>query len=332
MIIRHSYLIIIIFFLARESRNDISAKRKSAMEIRLKKVRDRKRLKLGLPVLEDENETSKQLSDDATSIEPKEISLEDTVMESLRKMRDDHNLISKAKADKRNTKIREWDLGKEGVDDIHRNNLEYGAKNAFSYDRPAEKPVLSQSEWVTEKRQQRNTDFAPPVNYDKIRKNNKDLSNSRNISSKSIFGQDDHKSNESLNASNSRGQNHQERNVDNQTVFDNGLPQWNPELEHRIKSKSNKHETITSISPEKPKSTDEVFPQPKASTSKEYKTDVKLNPKIENREDYIHPLAESCKDQSTINLRERLKLHREMMNNYGGTSTLGRNSLSRSGI
>merc|ERR1719322_161128 len=74
---------------ARESRNDISAKRKSAMEIRLKKVRDRKRLKLGLPVLEDENETSKQFPDDAHSIEPKEVSFEDTVMESLRKMRDD---------------------------------------------------------------------------------------------------------------------------------------------------------------------------------------------------------------------------------------------------
>ena len=47
---------------------------------------------------------------------------------------------------------------------------------------------------------------------------------------------------------------------------------------------------------------------------------------------YLTKLAESCKDQSTINLGERLKLHREMMNNYGGTSTLGRNSHSRSGI
>ena len=132
------------------------------MEIRLKKVRDRKRLKLGLAVLEDDDESSKQLPNELDAVNAKEISIEDTVMESLKKLREEQSSKYSDKDYKRNTKVREWDIGKEGVDEtIHSAKSKYSqkAKYDIGIEKALEKPVLSQSEWVSEQRQHRNNDL-----------------------------------------------------------------------------------------------------------------------------------------------------------------------------
>ena len=56
------------------------------MEIRLQKVRDRKRLKMGLPILE--NESISKGDEEQKMDEIHEKSMEDSVMEGLRKLRE----------------------------------------------------------------------------------------------------------------------------------------------------------------------------------------------------------------------------------------------------
>jgi hypothetical protein len=87
--------------------------------------------------------------------EPKDASIEDSVTDTLRSLR------QKEEIDKmRNSIVREWDVGKEGV----------SAKTATDQDEFKEKlkitmerKVLSQKEWVDQKRSERANEFAPPT-------------------------------------------------------------------------------------------------------------------------------------------------------------------------
>ncbi|XP_076054927.1 coiled-coil domain-containing protein 174 isoform X2 [Oratosquilla oratoria] len=114
------------------------AKKKKLMDIRLAKVKQRKRLKMGLPMtetIEDKLKTP-QLSDDEgddvvnpqipiATPEHQSQEVSTTVKESVTKK----------------TSTREWDIGKSGVSS------------------------LTQEEWVERNRCQRNKEFAPPSVY-----------------------------------------------------------------------------------------------------------------------------------------------------------------------
>ena len=299
------------------------------MEIRLKKVRDRKRLKLGLPILDDEDVSSKPIIDDLKTEKTKEISLEATVMESLKKLRDEHTSKTIDKESKRKQTIREWDLGKEGVNQIPSNvssSSRHLGKNAFDKERPQEKPVLSQSEWVSEKRQQRNNEFAPPSNYDKVRKNLKDQDNSENNFSKKFqpkerkFYPDSFPkhSNESKNDS-TVAENNEKR------VFNNGLPQWNPDIEHKKYSETSTVEKTDSTKSNKLDNNHKLNPLTETPQNEKSISDIKSSSVIDAPNNHISSmLLETLNEQPTLSLEKRLLLHRDMMNNYGGTSTLGK--------
>ena len=255
MVINHPYLYsvligFLISFVARDARNDINAKRKSAMEIRLKKVRDRKRLKLGLPILDNEDIPSNPITDDITD-KPKEISLEATVMESLKMLREEHTSDALKKDSQRKQAIREWDIGKEGVDD---RPINHSVNNAFDKGRTIDKPVLSQSEWVSEKRQMRNTEFAPPANYEKSRKTKNDFDCSKNklLKNNQMSNSGAFDSNQVTRSPNTAGHvTTTTSEVKSTRAFDNGLPQWNPGLVQETNSKKNKFETLSSKKPDK---------------------------------------------------------------------------------
>ena len=323
------------YFVAREARNDINAKRKSAMEIRLKKVRDRKRLKLGLPIRDNEDIPSNPITDDITD-KPKEISLEATVMESLKKLREEHTSDTLKKDSQRKQTIREWDLGKEGVDNLP---INHSVNKAFDKGRPIDKPVLSQSEWVSEKRQLRNTEFAPPANYEKSRENINDFSSTKNNllkNPKSNKGAFD--SNQVTRFPNTTGDvTTTTSEVKSTRAFDNGLPQWNPGLVQETNSKKNKFETLSSKKPDKLEITNKVKSSSIGSIQKE-DNDINSIDNLDAPNNHISSmLLETLNDQPTLSLEKRLMLHRDMMNNYGGTSTLGKkdrlsNAPSRSGL
>lgn len=111
-----------------------AAKQQKMLQSRLEKVRQRKRLKMGLPIKDDTLKTP-PVSDD-----------------------EDNNLIGpppppppplaipeEKSEDKK--PVREWDVGKEGVS-----------------------TTLTQEEWVNRQRNQRNNEFAPPSSYSSNKK------------------------------------------------------------------------------------------------------------------------------------------------------------------
>ena len=113
--------------------------RKSALQNRLKKVRDRKRLKLGLPMIE---------SDDEPEVEAeKEASKEDLNKSVLKALKD---IREKEEEAKRNLFVRDWDVGKK--------------ESPILNVKPTERKVMDQNEWVQSKRSERPKEFAPPVN------------------------------------------------------------------------------------------------------------------------------------------------------------------------
>ena len=322
-------------FLARKARNDVNVKRKSAMEIRLKKVRDRKRLKLGLPILEDDDESCKQLPDELDVCKTKETSVEDTVMESLKKLREEQSSKINDKDYKRKTTVREWDVGKEGVEEIMhsaKSNYIQKAKYDIGNEKAIETPVLSQSEWVSEQRQHRNNDFAPPSIYDKIVKPPKNYDDSKNVSKEATWRKSDFKPNKTSKFLNPR-QHNVRTQVNDMKVFDNGLPQWNPELKPETNVNRNSSNTLDSPknsifgNPElkaKMKELEELI-HPVTKTSYEINSDIKPSNQNDLQNSHCQSTTpESSNVQSTLSFEKRRKLHHEMMNNYGGTSTLGK--------
>lgn len=104
---------------------------------------------MGLPALEDneEEDTVEQKVVEQKS----EQSLEDIVLQGLK------NIREKEGEKERKKKVREWDLGKDGVPD---RMPSYAPKMG-------ERKILSQEEWVKERRTLRPSEFAPPSFYDK---------------------------------------------------------------------------------------------------------------------------------------------------------------------
>ena len=142
---------------SRTKKEASKAKREAMLAARLKKVRDRKRLKMGLPVKPDEELPAAAVVFH-TDNEKKELSIEDSVMENLRTIR------QVQEADKlRKNIVREWDVGKEGVSGQATNQEEFKEKLKINMERK----VLNQQEWVDTKRKERVNEFAPPINYDK---------------------------------------------------------------------------------------------------------------------------------------------------------------------
>ncbi|KAK4016075.1 coiled-coil domain-containing protein 174 [Daphnia magna] len=120
--------------MARAQTAQTSLDKQSALEARLKKVRDRKRQKLGLPPLK---EQPKRLPTPSAA-EPEAPPAADSAKEAEDKMRK-----LAAGGLPQSAKIRPWDFGKEGVP-------------------IPKKPVMSQHSWVEKKREERKQEFAPP--------------------------------------------------------------------------------------------------------------------------------------------------------------------------
>ncbi|XP_045592208.2 coiled-coil domain-containing protein 174 isoform X1 [Procambarus clarkii] len=114
-----------------------ASKQQKLLSTRLEKVRQRKRLKMGLPIKEDKLKTPPVSDDEATGPPPVLKTSEDTP---------DVVHIDQTES-KKKPSVREWDFGKEGVT-----------------------AVLSQEEWVDRQRTERNNEFAPPSFYDSHKK------------------------------------------------------------------------------------------------------------------------------------------------------------------
>ncbi|CAH1104679.1 unnamed protein product [Psylliodes chrysocephalus] len=122
----------------RKLREETKLKQKKAQELRnsrekllaarLKAARNRKRARMGLPPEEDEPTPSLPIPEEK-EIEVEEVSDKDRLLLEARK-----------------NHIRPWDIGKEGV---------------------KEHQIMTQEEWVEQKRADRQKEFAPPTNYRK---------------------------------------------------------------------------------------------------------------------------------------------------------------------
>lgn len=143
---------------AQDRKHQAKRQRDTLMKDRLKKVRERKRLKMGLP-LESEKDRDQCVDERATDLaEPSNQSqeerpedVEQSIVQGLLALRE------KAEAErdaKRKAAIREWDLGKEGVP----------SKPDF-VKMKGEKKILDQKEWIQERRSDRSSEFAPPSLY-----------------------------------------------------------------------------------------------------------------------------------------------------------------------
>ena len=138
---------------ARNEADKNKAKKKAALAERLRKVRDRKRLRMGLPMLpqpegEENGEEGEEVAEKPDD-DDEGGSFEQKLMLNLKAMREEAE--EKERERKRRSMVREWDVGKEGVPEM-----------ASSYGMKGEKKILSQKEWVDEKRKERKKEFAPP--------------------------------------------------------------------------------------------------------------------------------------------------------------------------
>ena len=116
--------------LERSQLQSAKSKREEMMKARLKKVRDKKRQKMGLPPLpEEDNSKNKQETP----------STEDLVMEGIRSLRQAEENQARKQI------VREWDIGKEGVSATTAiDQDEFKEKLKFNLERK----VLTQQEWV----------------------------------------------------------------------------------------------------------------------------------------------------------------------------------------
>ena len=115
--------------LERSQLQSAKSKREEMMKARLKKVRDKKRQKMGLPPLPEDNSKNKQETP----------STEDLVMEGIRSLRQAEENQARKQI------VREWDIGKEGVSATTATDQdEFKEKLKFNLERK----VLTQQEWV----------------------------------------------------------------------------------------------------------------------------------------------------------------------------------------
>ena len=137
----------------REEKEKQKIDKKAAMKSRLKKVRDRKRLKMGLPILGNGSDSEEDTPAQEVENE-KEPNAEDSILQRLKEIRE------KADEEKRKATaaVREWDVGKK-VEKISQ-----PLTSSILTSKPTEAKILNQKEWVNAKRSERPKEFAPPVN------------------------------------------------------------------------------------------------------------------------------------------------------------------------
>ncbi|XP_040579292.1 coiled-coil domain-containing protein 174 [Lepeophtheirus salmonis] len=135
-----------------ESKKSQKAKSR-LLAARLKKVRERKRLKMGLPIRPVGMEVEEEREESESEGENAESKLEESIAQSVRAMRDKRD-----SEDRKRKFVREWDLGKEDYN------------------------VMSQEDWVREKRTERHSEFGP--SYSSYSKSNKYSSNHHSSSAK----------------------------------------------------------------------------------------------------------------------------------------------------
>lgn len=130
---------------ARKIREKKAEKRKKDMAERIKKIKRKRREKLGLPPeeSEDEEEAEKTMEDE----EDDQNDISKSVLAGLKMFRRDNEDEERRKNElQRRANTRDWDVGKEEVEEWK-----------------VEKKVMDQKEWVDKQRKMRNKDFAPPT-------------------------------------------------------------------------------------------------------------------------------------------------------------------------
>ena len=145
---------------AKEEKEKQKVDKKEALKNRLKKVRDRKRLKMGLPILPDDADDADSTKNNDEEAQPEEEEKpEDSILQRLKEIRE------KEEEARRKSVVREWDVGKKGAKAAAAAPSPFGASSSsILTSKPAETKVFSQKEWVEKKRSERPQEFAPPVN------------------------------------------------------------------------------------------------------------------------------------------------------------------------
>ena len=152
-------------------------KRKKDMSDRIKKIKAKRREKLGLPPESDDesdNEGNENDSDDENQAED----ITKSVMEGLKMFRRNNEEMERQRNQairEASSQARDWDKDKEYSDD--------------DLGRSREWKVMSQEQWNSQKREERNPDFAPPSAYSEARfllkSKEKSLGNSEKFNKKS---------------------------------------------------------------------------------------------------------------------------------------------------
>jgi len=133
---------------ARREKEKKAEKRKREMAERVRKIKQKRREKMGLPPLEDEEPDKPEQSDSDN-----EADFTKSVEEGLKMFRRSNEAEEKRKNEiKRREDLRDWDVGKEGLDEMKK-----------------EWKVLTQQEWNDKQRSERNQEFAPPTAFNEAR-------------------------------------------------------------------------------------------------------------------------------------------------------------------
>merc|ERR1711872_320085 len=134
---------------ARKERMKKGEKRKREMADRIRKIKQKRREKVGLPPLEEDQ------PDDSGKKSESEVEADFTqsVVDSLKQFRQSHEEEEKRKNEiRRRENLRDWDVGKEVLDNMKK-----------------EWKVLTQQEWMEKQRKERKQEFAPPTAFNEAR-------------------------------------------------------------------------------------------------------------------------------------------------------------------
>jgi len=143
----------------RKQKEKKADKKKKEMADRIKKIKAKKRQKLGLPPLsDDESDNETKNAEDSDSEDDPNEDISKSVMEGLKMFRRDNEEMER----QRNSAMRvasstsrDWDKAKEVQED--------------DLGRSKEWKVMTQDQWVGKKRTERKSEFAPPSAYGEAR-------------------------------------------------------------------------------------------------------------------------------------------------------------------
>ena len=134
---------------ARREREKKSEKRKRDMAERIRKIKQKRREKMGLPPLEDEPAPAAEPNSDSDT----EQDFSKSVVEGLKMFRKNKEVEETRRNEiKRREDLRDWDVGKEGLSDMKK-----------------EWQVLTQQEWMDKQRKERKNEFAPPTAFNEAK-------------------------------------------------------------------------------------------------------------------------------------------------------------------